>query len=259
MAKTTPGTAVAKAKINLPVDVNAAMAAEVALIQSRIGSPSGNRITVTQGKTFKLPDGLEVEETLQCVVVEFSSTNLYYTDAFDRNNIVPPACFALGMEPSTLIPDKNAPEPQAGSCASCWANQFGSSGKGKACQNTRQLAVLPLDATAETPLWLLKVSPTALRAFDGYVATVARKHGVPVRAMVTEISFSEDQYASLRFNEVGGAEKSLVMMAQMRKDEAQKLLLTPPAVAVPGNEAPDKKPPVKSATKASTKRPTAPR
>jgi len=239
------GTAVARAKINFPAEVMAAQAAEILTIMSRVSAPSGNRIIVTQAKTFKLPNGIEVADSMECVIVDFSSTNLYYTAAFDRGNITPPVCFAVGMEPSMLVPHVTSPDIQSGSCASCWANQFGSSGKGKACQNTRQLAVLPLDATEETPLWIIKVSPTAIRGFDTYVTTIARTHGVPIRAMVTRLYFSEDEYASLRFEEIGGAEKSLALMAQARKDEAQAILLTPPPVTSPGNEAASKKPAAK--------------
>ena len=106
MAKITPintSTAVAKAKVNLPVDVNAAMAAEVAAMQNRISAPSGDRITASQSKKFKLPNGLQVE-TLECVIVDFSAGNMYYDTDFDRDNIVPPKCFALSLEPAILIP-----------------------------------------------------------------------------------------------------------------------------------------------------------
>lgn len=225
MAK--PGTTVAKAKINLPVDVNAAMAAEVANIQNRISAASGDRITVTQAKTFKLANGLEVEE-FDAVVVDFVAASYYYTESFDRGNIVPPACFSISMEPASMVPSPNSPDPQAGGCAACWANQFGSSGKGKACQNTRLLAVLPTDADISTPLAILKVSPTAIRAFDAHVANVARKHGMPVRAVLTKFSFSEDQYSSVRFTDEGIADKELVLLANERKEEALQRLMTEP-------------------------------
>jgi hypothetical protein len=239
-AKVTPiGTAVAKAKVNLPSDVNAAMAAEVAAIQNRISAPTGDRIQATQGKTFKFPNGQEVD-SFECVIVDFAASNMYYETAFDRNNVTPPACFAIGLEPATLVPSDNSPEKQSAGCSSCWANQFGSSGKGKACSNTRLLAVLPLDADSETELMILKVSPTGLRAFDGLVGTVARQMNLPIRGVVTEISFSPDQeYASMRFRAIGPTSKDLLMLAQSRKEEAMQRLLTEPdvsAVAAPASK-----------------------
>lgn len=249
MAKVTPSTvtpitkntAVAKAKVNLPTDVNAAMAAEVAAIQSRISAPTGDRIQATQQKTFKFPDGREVD-SFECVIVDFAATNMYYDTAFDRNSVVPPVCFAIGLEPATLVPSDNAPEKQNGACSSCWANQFGSSGKGKgkACSNHRLLAILPTDADAETPMYILKVSPTGLRAFDGLVGTVARQMNLPIRGVVTEISFSQEQeYATMRFAALGPTNKDLLMLAQSRKEEAMQRLLTEPdvsAVAAPASK-----------------------
>jgi hypothetical protein len=235
------GTAVAKAKINLPVDVNASMAAEVAEIKKRISAPSGDRITVTQGKTFKLPNGLEVEE-FEGVVVDFVAANYYYTESFDRGNIMPPVCFAISLEPASMVPSANSPESQGVACASCWANQFGSAGKGKACQNTRLLGLLPLDADANTPISILKVSPTAIRAFDGHVANVARKHGMPIRAVATKFSFSDEEYASVRFTDMGLADKGLVLEANARKADVMARLLTEPNVVAANDDIGNKKP-----------------
>lgn len=236
-------TAVARAKINLPVDVNAAMAAEIAEIQKRVSAPSGDRITVTQSKTFKLPNGLEVDDPLEVIIVDFAAANYYYEAAFDRNNITPPVCFALGLEPAGMSPDDSAQDKQAGSCASCWANQFGSSGKGKACQNTRMLAVIPTDADVDTPIWLLKVSATAIKAFDGYVSSIARNYGMPVRGVITELTFSPDsEYATLRFKAIGPAPKDLVMLAHSLKPLAMERLLTPPEYSAPSDTKVVKKP-----------------
>ena len=242
-------TAVSRAKVDLPVDIHKQMEAEVAALQKRLSAPSGNRINVTQSKTFKMPSGLETDDPIECVVVEFSAAYYYYEDAYDRNNVVPPKCFALGLEPAGMSPDDSAQEKQAGSCSACWANQFGSAGKGKACQNARLLALLPPDADAETPLMIIKVSPTGIRAFDGYVSAIARTYQAPVRAVVTEISFDENsEWPSLRFKAIGPANKNLLLLAQDRKQEAQDLLLTPPeysAAEAPAKKATARKPAAK--------------
>jgi hypothetical protein len=236
-------TAVARAKINLPVDVNAAMAQEIADIQKRISAPSGDQIKVTQSKTFKLPNGLEVDDPLEVIIIDFVALNSYYETDFDRNNITPPICFALGLEPAGLSPEDSSSDKQAGSCASCWANQFGSKGKGKACSNHRLLAVIPTDADAETPIWLLKVSATAIRAFDGYVSSIARTYNMPVRGVITELTFSPDsEYATLRFRAIGPAPKDLVMLAQSLKPLATERLLTPPEYSAAAAEQVVKKP-----------------
>jgi hypothetical protein len=236
---TSKSTAVAKAKVNLPANIQQQFADEVANLQKRISAPSGDRITVTQGKTFKLPNGLEVDE-LEGVVVEFVAANHYYTTDFDRNNIVPPECFAIGLEPAGLVPSDNSPAKQSESCAACWANQFKSArnGRGKACANSRLLAILPLDADVSTQPMVLKVSATGLRSFDAHAASAAQAFGVPVRGVITKITFSDDEWASLRFAVAGRPDKELLALAQAAKEGALQRLLVEPDVTAAKAEKP---------------------
>lgn len=223
--------AVAKPKTNLPVDISAQFATEIAEYAKRIQAPSGDRIAVTQRKTFKLPNGDEVEE-LEAVIVDFVAANYYYVGAYDPSNITPPECFAIGLEPSGLTPSANSPDKQCNACAGCWANQFKSAGKGKACQNTRLLALITPDADAESPIYTLKVSPTALKSFDAHVSQVMRSFQAPIRAVRTRISFSQDSdFATLRFAVIGPADKELLMVAQSRLAEARERLQTEPDVS----------------------------
>lgn len=249
-AKST-AVAVVKAKINLPANINEQFANEVAALQKRIAAPSGDRITVTQGKTLKLPNGLEVDE-IECVVVDFVAANFYYSKNFDRNNIIPPDCFAIGMEPAGLVPSDNSPNKQCESCAGCWANQFKSApnGRGKACSNTRLLAVLPLDAQDGDQPMILKVSSTGLKSFDGHVATVAQKYGVPVRGVTTRVTVSDDsEYASLRFAVIDrlSPKDPLLALAQSLKESSLVRLQTEPDVsaASAANDAPVRRAPAK--------------
>ena len=94
----------------------------------------------------------------------------------------------------------------------------------------RVLAVLPPDADADTPLWILSVSPTAMKSFDGYVADVARRLQVPPVGVVTEIWFDpESDYASLRFG--NPRQNDDIGTFYARKEEAQKRLAQEPDVS----------------------------
>jgi len=243
----TPSTAVAKAKFQLPAAQAAALAAEMAMIQKRIAAPSGDRITVTQAKKMRLPSGIEIDE-LECIVIDFTATNSYYTESFDRNNIVPPVCFAIGLEPSGLVPSDSSPDKQCESCAGCWANQWKSSlkgGNGKACSNARLLAIIPTapDADNEYPMYIMKASTTAIKSFDGHVGKVAQSFGVPVRYVVTRVTMSDDDYSSLRFSVVEPASKELIQLATDKLEEARARLLVEPDVSayVAANDEPKKK------------------
>lgn len=201
----------------------------------------GNKIRVTQDKQFILPDGSKTPGPLELVVVDFTSRNEFYEGNYDKNNIVPPNCFAIGSIPTKLVPSPNSPDRQADDCASCPMNAFGSKGAGKACKNTRLLAVLPPGADEETPLWTLAVSPTAIRNFDGYVNDVRRLFNSPPLGVVTTVAFSEgSDYAQLSFSDPQPNADAAVAIA--RRAEAVELLAQEPDVSSFGQEKPAAKP-----------------
>ena len=117
-------------------------------------------------------------------------------------------------------------------------NQFGSSGKGKACKNMRLLAVLPPDADADTPLWTLAVSPTAIKGFDGFVGSVARTFQMPPISVIASVDFNPNEtFASLTFGDPRPNENLAEHFA--RQAEAKELLMAEPDVAG-FNQAPAK-------------------
>lgn len=247
-AKPKRGTAVAvpKAKLDLPADITAQMAAEIDSFKTRIAAPTGNRIN-TDEKLFTLPNG-DTADTLSVIIVDFASYNAYYDKPWNPNQIVPPNCFSLGLEPAGMVPSENSPEPQAESCAACWANQWKSSstGAGKACSNTRLLAVIEPEGDPDSPIMLLKVTATALKSFDAYVTSVARAFQRPPRGVITEITFDPNlKYSSLRFGNPVACTPAQMALAYSRRDDAMARLMiepdvsafVPAAKAAPGRKA----------------------
>jgi hypothetical protein len=200
----TPGTAVAvkKAASANIVSIKEALQAQAADMGNRTAPGSGNTIRVTQDKQFLLPDGTKTPGPLQLVIVDFVSKHTFFEDAFDPKNITPPACFAIGTNPLKLVPSKNSPVVQSTDCSGCPMNQFGSAGTGKACKNSRYMAVLPPDADESTPLWTLATSPTACKDFDGFVGQVSRVFQMPPIGVITTVGFDANKtYAKLTFTE----------------------------------------------------------
>ena len=227
-----------RAKANLPVNYAEQLAKEAAEISKRIATPSGDRIRFNSNRSLITPDGNEGEE-LEVVVVDFVSSNLFYDGPFDRDNPQPPGCFAIGVEPSLLVPSPNSPNKQAETCSACPNNQFGSAGKGKACKNTRLLAVLPPDADEETEIWTLKVSPTGIKAFDGFVAGVNRAFQFPPIGVVITVGFSDAKdFPSLEFTDPQPNDNVATHFG--RQDEAREMLLREPDVSSFGAEKPAK-------------------
>jgi hypothetical protein len=168
---TAKKTAVATAKTGGAL-VSGSQAEAIAALRARLLAPTGDKIKISN-KQFKLPSG-DTLDFLDVVIVDFVYYNTYYEGAYDPNNIVPPNCFSIGLEQKSMTPSANAPDSQCESCSGCWANEFGSSGKGKACQNRVLMAVLPSDANEETPFAILDISPTAVKGFSSYLQSVAR-------------------------------------------------------------------------------------
>lgn len=187
------------------VSIKEAMAAMLDEQGDKVAPGGGNAIRITQDKKFILPDGTSTPGPLELVIVDFASENRFYEGAFNSKDLVPPNCFAIGTNPLKMMMSKNAPEPQAtdGNCQTCEMNQWDSAGvgKGKACKNTRILAVLPPDADADTPLWRLGVSPTATKAFDGFVTSVARVFQTIPIGVIATVSFDDSvTYSKLVFS-----------------------------------------------------------
>lgn len=229
----TPGTALAKAKPTLPATINQEMADEVAALQSRLAAPSGDRIALTKQHTFKMPNGEEAD-SVAAIVVDFISMNAYYNKPYVKGEITAPDCFAIGLEPTMLVPSPNSPDIQAETCAACWANQFKShqNGKGKACNNNKLLALLPPDADVDTPFNIMKVPTTSVKAFDGYVGSIARAYQRPVRAVITEFTSDEKvDWENVRFGNPEPCTKEQLALAHSRKGEAMQRLTIEPDVA----------------------------
>lgn len=212
------------------VSIKDALKAQVAAMAGRTAPSTGNMIRATQDKKFLLPDGTKTDGPLKLVVVDFTSKNSFYESAFDQKNPTPPACFSIGDDIKSMVPSKNAPLSQAANCASCPNNQFGSDGDGKACKNSRVLAVLPPDADESTSLWLLATSPTATKGFDAFVASTARVFEMPPVGVVVEVGFDPSvTYAKMTFGEAEPNPNVGVHFA--RQAEARELLTAEPDVS----------------------------
>lgn len=229
--KASTSVAVRKAAAGSIVSISEAIKAQAAAMNDRIAPPSGNKIKLAPNQ-ITLPDGSKSPGPIEAVIVDFVSRNMFYEGAYDPNNIVPPVCFAIGNNPKTLVPSPNSTNRQAESCDKCPMNAFGSNGAGKACKNERLLALLPApvdgeEPSADDPLWLLSVSPTALKGFDGYVGNVARTFETPPVGVVTTISLDETKtYASPLFGEP--APNPHIAAHFARQGEARELLNVEP-------------------------------
>lgn len=209
--KKAPGTAVAAKKVTgtALATVDEQLAAEANSIKDAIAQPGGNKIKFEASGDIILPDGRNMGNRIDVVVLDFLSANKYYSRPYNPNDISPPDCFAIGRELNKMAPDETVPEPVNDKCATCELNQFGSAanGTGKACKNTRELAVLVLDDenpdahnAPDAEIYTISLPPTALKSFDGYASYVARTMGgAPIKTIVSITAKNAGTYAAISF------------------------------------------------------------
>jgi len=191
VAKKKASTAVARRKeANLPANIDAELEAEAAGISSTIDSSGGNFIKLDQknGEYFDIPNLGQSESPMSVVIVDYISVNSLYRGKYDPSNIAPPDCWAINKDIGLMVPSERVENPEADSCADCPNNEFGSDGAGKACKNTKLLAVLPPNSTDEDELAYIRVSPTGLKSFNSFVSGVAARMKKPPVSVIVELS-----------------------------------------------------------------------
>lgn len=227
-------TAVAAPKAQLPANYQDQLAADAAALATQLAAPSGKAIQVTQSKQFRFPDGTSVDK-FKGIIVAFVSSNAYYEGDFDRDNIVPPNCFAIGVvKNDDLEASRNSPDPQnpddGGACKTCWANQWksASKGNGKACKNSIKLAVLCDDGEIRP----MSLSSTALKPFGEYARDVFQAFRVPPYGVLTEFTFDpKSDFSSVRCGNPVPLNEEQLAQVLMSKDDAVAMISSEPDVS----------------------------
>lgn len=212
-AKKSAGTALAKAKPTgtALANIDAELAGDIANIKNQIGQPSGNKLKNDVDGSFLTPEGLNLGTEIQIVVLDFINRNFFYTAAYNPNQISPPDCYAMGKDRTTMAPEDDSPDKQNDKCITCPMNQFKSGvGNAKACQNRYWLSVLVVDPEnpdahnePDAPIYLLDLSPSNLKSFEGVVAHAARSlNGPMIKALVTVSATPVGNYSKLTFTDL---------------------------------------------------------
>lgn len=203
----------------------------MAAFKKQLIAPVGRRIKL-ENKVFKFPEGDEVDN-FRCVIVGFVYANSYYDTDYVPGVYNPPKCFSISLTPKGAQPSKQIAKPQCYDCDVCWANQFGSKGRGKACQNRMQIAVLPMDADVNTNLHILDLSPTAIRPFNNFLSTAVRTLQLLPQMMSVLVQADRSvKWDAIQFVDPQPLKDSgFMQMVMNRRNEAQDLLMTEPNLA----------------------------
>lgn len=172
---------------------------------------------------------------LDCIIIASTHANLYYEDAFNPNDIKNPVCYAYSEDPDEveMVPHPKASKPQSDKCSTCPMNQWSSDpkgGRGKACKNTRRLAIIPANTTAEevptAELASLALPVMSVNNYSTYVNKLATLFNRPPLAMITTIGTQPDQKSQFKitFDDKGPVDVSLLKPIIDRQAAALKML-----------------------------------
>lgn len=168
--------------------------------------PAGDfRPIKIQGGVMTVDDAPVPGNALRCVILAALPENKYFATAYVSGESRSPDCYAFGdmdaTDPEeTMKPHEEASDPQADACASCPMNAWGSAetGRGKACKNTRRLAVITEDAIEDAEsiegaeVRTLSIPVTSVKNWKAYVRNKLPEVKRPCYGVVTEISVHPD-------------------------------------------------------------------
>lgn len=141
------------------------------------------RTLVTDPRTGDPMQGLEV------VILKANPhlSKIYYVQGYQEGSTAKPDCYSN----DSIAPAADAQSPQSKTCGACPHNAWGSrisehGAKGKACSDSRRLAIAPAD-DLEHPM-LLRIPAATLKELTHYAELLNRRRA-PYTAVVTRIGF----------------------------------------------------------------------
>lgn len=205
------------------------------------------------------------------IILDSLLENVYFEEEFDPDVIAAPTCFAHGrlekdMKPHDLV--VAAGQAQFAQCAGCPKNAFGTAdkGRGKACRNTRRLALVPAgtldgndkwvpftkpDQFATSVIGFMKLPVTSVKPYSAFVKQLAGVLHRPPFAIFTKIAVIPDKDTQFKvtFEALGNVPDSLMDVILKRNEEAAALIAQPYSL-----ESPDAAPKAGKAAKTKGKK-----
>lgn len=210
------------------------------------------------------------------VILDTLLENVYYKDEFDPDAMASPTCFAHGrvdkdMKPHQIVVD--AKQAQSEQCHGCQWNEFGTAdkGRGKACRNTRRLALIPAgtidgndkftaftkpDQFSSSVIGFMKLPVTSVKPYSAFVKQLAAVMHRPPHGIYTKIAVTPDKDTQFRvtFDALGNVPDHIMEVIMKRHDEAAALIVSPYSLTAP-DEGGAKKPGTKGkATKKQSRK-----
>lgn len=241
---TPPAAAPAKSTALVRWDEELAKQAEVAAgMEANTG---GGQFFSTKGGQLSWQDAPLPGNQMAVVILDSILENVYYEGRYDPEVPQGPTCFAFGREEKTMAPHQlviDAGKQMCGAgglCAGCDMNEWGSSdvGRGKACRNTRRLAMIPAgtfnpagkfelfedeEHFASVAMGFMKLPVTSVKGYASFVKQVAGALRRPPFGIVTKVMVRPDPSTQFKvvFEPLMSLPDELMSAIMQRHEEAK--------------------------------------
>lgn len=167
---------------------------------------------------------------LSVIVLASTHANLYYEGEYDEKNPTNPVCWAYSEDGENMVPHAKASKPQHTDCASCPWNAWESDpkgGRGKACKNTRRLALIPADTQVEdlqtVEVATLQLPVTSVKMWAQYVNKISALFARPPLGVYTTIGSEPNRKTTFNLTFTNGplVDVSLIMPLVTKADNVQ--------------------------------------
>lgn len=152
------------------------------------------------------------------IILDSILENVFYEGEYSPDNPQGPICFAFGRDDKTIAPHKVVFEngtQQCTVCVDCPMNEWGSAdkGRGKACRNTRRLAMIPagtfktdgkfelfddVEHLSSAGIGFMKLPVTSVKGYASFVKQVAGALRRPPFGIATKVKVVPDAKTQFR-------------------------------------------------------------
>lgn len=168
--------------------------------KSTVASITGGQFISIRSGVLTYQGAAITGNKMSVIILDHIIENAFYEGDFDPDTPASPSCYAFGRTLAECRPHPDCSRPQGGpggGCIGCPSNQFGTSdrGRGKACGNRQRLAMITegdLKDVVGAEVAYLRIPPTNLKVWAGYVRSLADSFRRPPLLAVTELSVHPD-------------------------------------------------------------------
>lgn len=227
-------------------DEELAKQAEVAAaVEANAG---GGQFFSLAGGKLSFNDAPMKDNKMAVIILDTIFENTYYEGRYDPTIPQAPICYAFGRDEKVMEPHKlvvqasNQQCGASGQCAGCELNEWGSSdvGRGKACRNSRRLALIPAgnfnghkfeliedESHFEVAsIAYMRLPVTSVKGYASFVKSAAGALKRPPHGIITKVEVVDDDKNQFRviFEPIMTIPNELMGVIMKRHEEAKRLI-----------------------------------